>query len=316
MAQINAMNDVFRKIPSGGGIGDRTTGGAAYFGPLRDTGVNRGAIAKHEREGAAVVGRNPAPSGTGTTGTATTGAGGNEANVNGVPSRFAADVSAMTLAGAKPHDIHDWMQARGVNLSVATCGQFMGQVVREHGGTPPQNPALASNWNTFGGREGAGYSSDPNAINIAVRQGTPIGSQGSHVTAAVPVYDDKGNITGFRGVGANQGEGRGVVSSHPLNIGTGRGQFAIRHQIVAPATGAAPATSAAGDRATLDRHSARTQKVEATGKLTANINAPKGTDVTAEGGGVFRKVEVNRQVQMAKTKPAAMNEESSHGALK
>jgi hypothetical protein len=57
----------------------------------------------------------------------------------------------------------------------------------------------------------------------------------------------------------------------------------------------------AGDRRTVDTlaRAVRTQKVEATGKLTANINAPKGTDVTLEGGGVFRKVEVNRQVQMA-----------------
>lgn len=53
-------------------------------------------------------------------------------------------------------------------------------------------------------------------------------------------------------------------------------------------------------RQTIDAHSVRTQKIEATGKLTADINAPPGTDVTLEGGGVFRKIEVNRQVQMAK----------------
>ena len=52
-------------------------------------------------------------------------------------------------------------------------------------------------------------------------------------------------------------------------------------------------------RQTMDRHSGRPAKVEATGKLTADIKAPHGTHVGVEGGGVFRNVEVNRQVQMA-----------------
>ena len=43
-------------------------------------------------------------------------------------------------------------------------------------------------------------------------------------------------------------------------------------------------------------------KVEGSGTLTANINAPKGTDVTLEGGGIFKKVEVNRQVQMQRAR--------------
>jgi hypothetical protein len=60
------------------------------------------------------------------------------------------------------------------------------------------------------------------------------------------------------------------------------------------------AHDAAADRAAMDAHAIRTQKIEASGKLTANINAPPGTDVTLEGGGVFRKIEVNRQVQMVK----------------
>ena len=52
-------------------------------------------------------------------------------------------------------------------------------------------------------------------------------------------------------------------------------------------------------RMAMDRHSQRAAKVEATGKLTADIRAPQGTHVGVEGGGVFRNVEVNRQVQMA-----------------
>ena len=48
----------------------------------------------------------------------------------------------------------------------------------------------------------------------------------------------------------------------------------------------------------IDGSNTQNVKVEGTGTLTANINAPKGTDVTLGGGGVFKKLEVNRQVQM------------------
>ena len=52
------------------------------------------------------------------------------------------------------------------------------------------------------------------------------------------------------------------------------------------------------DRRSIDRASSHRVQVEGSGKLTANINAPKGTDVSVDGGGIFKKVEVNRQVQM------------------
>jgi hypothetical protein len=53
-----------------------------------------------------------------------------------------------------------------------------------------------------------------------------------------------------------------------------------------------------------------TQKVEGTGKLSVNVNAPKGTNVGAEGGGLFKNVEVNRQTQMepARRGPAPATE--------
>jgi hypothetical protein len=219
-----------------------------------------------------------------------------------VPQRFVSDLTAMTLAGAKPHNIHAYMLQHGINLSEATCGQFMSSVVKEHGGVPPKNPAVASNWNTFGGVQGAGYSSDPNAINIAVKQGTGVGSTGSHVTSAVPITDEKGNITGYRGVGVNQGKqgvagvgqyGRDVITSIPLRIGTRPGQYQIRHEIV---------KSRDGDRQTIDQASAdkqvRTVKVETGGKLTADVNAPPGSEVKVDGGGAFSKTETNRTMPL------------------
>jgi hypothetical protein len=57
-------------------------------------------------------------------------------------------------------------------------------------------------------------------------------------------------------------------------------------------------------RASMDRDSAEemTHRVEGTGKLTVDVNAPAGTKVAAEGGGLFKNVETNRQTQM---QPAA-----------
>jgi hypothetical protein len=223
-----------------------------------------------------------------------------------VPQRFVSDLTAMTLAGAKPHNIHAYMLQHGINLSEATCGQFMSSVVKEHGGIPPKNPAVASNWNKFGGAEGAGYSNDPNAINIAVKQGASVGSTGSHVTSAVPITDASGKITGYRGVGVNQGKqgvagvgqyGRDVISSIPLRIGTRPGEYQIRHQIVTPA-----ADTASDDRKTIDQASTdkavRTVKVETGGKLTADVNAPAGAEVKVEGGGAFSKTETNRTMPL------------------
>jgi hypothetical protein len=225
-------------------------------------------------------------------GTGKGGSAGEATETKAVPGRFAADLTAMTLAGAKPHNIHAYMMQHGINLSEATCGQFMASVVKDHGGVPPKNAETASSWNNFGS---PGYSDDPNAINIAVRQNVRSGG-GSHVTGAIPIRDKSGKITGFRGVGANQynppgaehgvGQyGRDVVSSQNLNIGTGPRDYAIRHEIV-------------DDRNAVDEAADRTVKVQGDGTLTANITAPKGTDVSMKGGGIFRKLAVNRQHQM------------------
>ena len=69
--QIRAMNNVFKKyILRDNAIGGQESwpgrdnyGAGAFFGPLRDAGPNLGKIAGREREGAAVVTRNPAPGG-------------------------------------------------------------------------------------------------------------------------------------------------------------------------------------------------------------------------------------------------------------
>ena len=56
-------------------------------------------------------------------------------------------------------------------------------------------------------------------------------------------------------------------------------------------------------RDAIDARTVRTVKVQGTGTLTANINAPPGTDVTLGGTGLFKKTEMNRQVQMTPAAP-------------
>ena len=58
------------------------------------------------------------------------------------------------------------------------------------------------------------------------------------------------------------------------------------------------ADSARFAREQLDRRMAAGNKIEGTGKISVDVNAPKGTKVDAQGGGIFKDVEINRQTQM------------------
>ena len=62
-------------------------------------------------------------------------------------------------------------------------------------------------------------------------------------------------------------------------------------------------------RSILNRN--QSMKVEGSGKLSVDVNAPKGTRVGAQGKGLFKTVEINRQTQMepAKRGPADAGEE-------
>ena len=54
----------------------------------------------------------------------------------------------------------------------------------------------------------------------------------------------------------------------------------------------------AADRDQLDKSQAANGKVTGEGKISVDVNAPKGTKVGAEGKGIFKDVEINRQTQM------------------
>jgi hypothetical protein len=58
------------------------------------------------------------------------------------------------------------------------------------------------------------------------------------------------------------------------------------------------------DRAAVDRGGGRTvHTVEGDATITANINAPPGTDVKLNAGGIFKKRMLNRQTQMFPAEP-------------
>jgi len=67
------------------------------------------------------------------------------------------------------------------------------------------------------------------------------------------------------------------------------------------AAGVSKYTGMLADRNQIDR-STGTTRVEGTGKLSVDVRAPRGTNVDAQGGGLFKNVEINRQTQM---EPAA-----------
>jgi hypothetical protein len=61
-------------------------------------------------------------------------------------------------------------------------------------------------------------------------------------------------------------------------------------------------------RSVLNRN--QSMKVEGSGKISVDVNAPKGTRVGAQGKGLFKDVEIKRQTQMepAKRGPEAGEE--------
>jgi hypothetical protein len=58
----------------------------------------------------------------------------------------------------------------------------------------------------------------------------------------------------------------------------------------------------ASDRQQIDQSQAANGKGEGSGKISVDVNAPKGTKVDAQGGGIFKDVEINRQTQMERAR--------------
>lgn len=59
-------------------------------------------------------------------------------------------------------------------------------------------------------------------------------------------------------------------------------------------------TPISDDRARIDRGAERDMKVDMSGTLSADVNAPRGSKVTLEGGGLFSKTELSRQTPLGR----------------
>jgi uncharacterized protein (TIGR02594 family) len=113
-----------------------------------------------------------------------------------VPTDILARAKEVALKSG-PGGVEAFMRSQGYPKAGAWCGQFVASVVKSVGGTPPANPAIASNWRNWGTPVDT-----PQPGDIAVRRGARTGSTGSHVTTVESVDPRTGK---FVGLGGNQG---------------------------------------------------------------------------------------------------------------
>jgi uncharacterized protein (TIGR02594 family) len=102
-----------------------------------------------------------------------------------------------------PGAVQQFMRSKGYRMDDAWCGDFAAMVITRAGGTPPKNPAIASNWRTYGV-----HDDQPRPGDIAVRNTGRTGSPGSHV-AIVESVDKDGRV---HTIGGNQGRMRGILN--------------------------------------------------------------------------------------------------------
>jgi hypothetical protein len=110
-----------------------------------------------------------------------------------IPPEILAEARKAALAGG-PKGVQDYIRGKGYEVHSAWCGDFAAAVVKGAGGTPPDNPQIASNWRNFGTQVVS-----PEAGDIAVRRGARTGSTGSHVTVVDALNRERGTFTGLGG---------------------------------------------------------------------------------------------------------------------
>jgi uncharacterized protein (TIGR02594 family) len=189
---------------------------------------------------------------------------------SGVPSSILAAARKVALQGG-PGAVSQFMASQGYPKAGAWCGEFAASVVTSAGGTPPKNPAVASNWRNWGSP-----TDNPQPGDIAVRRGARTGNTGSHVTI-VEDYDAKTGA--FTGIGGNQGAFERRFRP---------GQYDFRHGNDLLDAGRKAGVFAGG-----------TQKVEGDASLGITLNGfPKGTKTDLTYGGLFTSYELTRGRQM------------------
>jgi hypothetical protein len=244
------------------------------------------------------------------------GAPGNPASGGGAPPAVLAE--AQKYAHMGPEAVKQFMHKSGYEVHDNWCGDFVKMVVEKSGGKPVAGAPLASNWRNYGVPDPSPHPGDIAVRDASYMRGhgyVKTGEAGSHVTTVESVDPKTGKFTS---IGGNQG-------------GTER-EFDIKgwqYRRAAEPNRAATAASTTDhfkdpsyrghvvseeerpldmDRGAMDR--SMQHNVTGTGKISVDVNAPKGTNVRARGGGLFKKVEVTRQTQMDKAskhaEPATM----------
>jgi hypothetical protein len=186
---------------------------------------------------------------------------------------------------------------KGYRMSGPACGIIASKYVTSAGFKPVASGAIATSWHKWGEK------ASPEDVNVADHPfGSMVGTYwhrryggnrneilapgqtGGHVMTIIPgSYDPK---TGTVDVVDQYGYSHGKRSVSDLDI-----RFAGKEAV------AAAAAKRGEDRTTVDAtgaKSVRTVKVDVNGKLTADVKAPRGSDVKVEGGGAFSKTETNR----------------------
>ncbi|MBR0879617.1 uncharacterized protein (TIGR02594 family) [Bradyrhizobium barranii subsp. barranii] len=167
---------------------------------------------------------------------------GGEPDPGAVPSDILGQAKRVALESG-PGGVERFMASQGYPKQGAWCGQFAASVVKSVGGTPPQNPGVASNWRNWGEQVESPQPGDI-AVKKASRFGggyVKTGETGSHVTVVSSVDPKTGRFIGIGGNQGNQAKGssfgvgqyeyfRGGKSTAGPGVGAGAGET--------PATGA------------------------------------------------------------------------------
>jgi hypothetical protein len=206
--------------------------------------------------------------------------GGGDAGAGVVPSDVLAGARKVALQGG-PGAVQQFMAANGYPKAGNWCGEFAASAVHAAGGTPPKNPAIASNWRNWGSP-----TDHPVPGDIAVRRGVPTGSTGSHVNI-VESYDPKSGT--FKGLGGNQGAFERDFSSQ------GPRGYDFRHQDRDLLHTAAKNPVASGGGGS--------QTIKGDASLDINLNGfPKGTKTDVTYGGLFTQYTLAKGQQMEAAK--------------
>jgi hypothetical protein len=130
---------------------------------------------------------------------------GSMADTGRVPSNVMDQARALALQGGGSADVQNFMRSKGYPKAGAWCGEFTASVVKQGGGVPPKDAAVASNWLKYGRHvDPKDVQEGDVMVRTRSRYGGPAvpGQTGSHVALVGKVGDKT-----VQRVGGNQGKG-------------------------------------------------------------------------------------------------------------